>query len=203
MIPILTRQEFFDTAAATWDKRYQTKELLLFLQRLMPMLNIRLGDRILDIGAGTGILIPFLLKAVGQTGHVTAIDYSKKMIELCRAKYDRFPNFSAVVQRVENLEFSSELFNAITCFAAFPHFANKKRALHEMNRVLKPNGKLTIAHALGSKQIENHHHDAASVVAQDVLHNVAKMKGLLKQAGFNQISILDKPGLYLCLSKKP
>ena len=198
----MKRQEFFNTAAVTWDKHFQTQELLYFLEHLMSELDLGPGERILDVGTGTGVLIPFLLKAVGQTGHVTAIDYAEKMVELFRAKYAGFPNVSIAVQQVEKLRFSSESFDAITCFGLFPHLENKRKALRQMNRVLKHDGRLIIAHALSSTEIRNHHHNASSAIAHDMLPDDATMRELLKRAGFDQISIIDKPGRYLCLSVK-
>ena len=143
-----------------------------------------------------------MLKAVGPTGHVTAIDYAEKMVEICKAKYTRYPNVNIMVQQVENLQFPSESFDVITCFGLFPHLENKEKALCQMNRVLKSGGRLIIAHALSSTEIKSHHQNASSVVAQDVLPEEARMKKLLKQAGFVKIHIVDKPGCYLCLSNK-
>ena len=199
---MISRQAFFNQAANTWDTHFYRPELIDFIEQIMPAFNLFHGQKILDVGTGTGILIPFLLKAVGPTGHVTAIDYAEKMIEICKAKYIRYPNVNIMVQQVENLQFPNETFDAITCFGMFPHIESKKEALSQMNRVLKLGGKLIIAHALGSTEIKSHHHNASAAVAHDVLPEKAKMKQLLKQAGFDNIQITDKPGCYLCLSKK-
>jgi ubiquinone/menaquinone biosynthesis C-methylase UbiE len=199
---MINRQEFFNNAADTWDKRFQSKELISFLRQLVPTYNLQRGQRILDVGTGTGVLIPFLLEAVGPTGQVTAIDYAEKMIEVCNAKYADVPNVSVAVKRVENLDFPSEFYDAITCFGLFPHLENKEAALAQLNRVLKPGGKLIIAHALSSTEIIAHHR-RSSVVAHDALPDKTEMKRLLKRAGFTGIHITDEPGCYVCLSNKP
>jgi tRNA A58 N-methylase Trm61 len=51
----------------------------------------------LDVGSGTGVLVPFLLKAVGPAGHITIIDFAEKMAEICKAKYAHYPNLRIVV----------------------------------------------------------------------------------------------------------
>ena len=196
------RREFFNTAAVTWDEQYQNQELTDFLSKLVPTFPLKRGQRVLDVGTGTGILIPFLLEAVGSTGHVTAIDFAEKMVEACKAKYANLPNVNIAVQQVENLDFPPETFDAVTCFGLFPHLENKQKALSQMNRVLKPGGKLIIAHALSSNELRAHHRNAA-VVAHDALPDEAEMKQLLKQAGFIEVQITDKPGSYVCLSTKP
>lgn len=199
---MISRREFFNNIAITWDEQFQNQELTDFVSQLVPTFQLNQGQKVLDVGTGTGILIPFLLETVGSTGHVTAIDFAKKMVEICNAKYASLPNVSVTVQRVENLDFPSQSFDAVTCFGLFPHLENKEEALSQMNRVLKPGGKLIIAHALSSKEIKTHHRNA-SVVAQDVLPDEAEMKRLLNEAGFTEVHITDKPGCYVCLSTKP
>jgi demethylmenaquinone methyltransferase/2-methoxy-6-polyprenyl-1,4-benzoquinol methylase len=199
---MINRQAFFNEAANSWDKNFYTPKLIDFLEQIVPAFNLKQGQKILDVGTGTGILIPFLLKTVGSSGHVTAVDYAEKMIEVCKAKYGQVPNVTIMVQQVENILFQSESFDAITCFGLFPHLENKKEALNHMNRVLKPGGRLIIAHALSSSEIKSHHHNASVVVAHDVLPEEAEMKELLKQAGFRKIQITDMPGCYYCLSNK-
>lgn len=197
-----SRQAFFNQLADSWDKRFQTQALTTFLEQLAPAFGLMPGQKVLDVGTGTGILIPFLLRAVGPTGKISAIDYSEKMVEICKSKYAHRPNVTVAVQQVETLDFPSQTFDAVTCFGLFPHIENKEESLRQMNRVLKTNGKLIIAHALSSAEIKAHHHNASSVVAHDVLPTAAVMKKLLTQAGFGKIHILDKPGQYLNLSSK-
>jgi ubiquinone/menaquinone biosynthesis C-methylase UbiE len=196
---MMSRKEFFNEAAATWDKRFVSKELTNFLSQLVPTFNLRSGQSILDVGTGTGILIPFLLKAVGSTGHVTAVDYAEKMAEICNLKYTGVSNVCVAVQRVENLDFPPESFDAVTCFGLFPHLEDKEAALAQLNRVLKPGGKLIIAHALSSMEIKTHHRNALAV-SHDVLPDRTEMRRLLKRAGFTGIHITDEPGCYVCLS---
>jgi ubiquinone/menaquinone biosynthesis C-methylase UbiE len=199
---MVNRHTFFNQAAKNWDNQYCTTDLIGFLEKAVPTFNLKQGQKILDIGTGTGILIPFLLKTIGSTGNVTAIDYAEKMVELCKAKYGQYPNVNVMVGNVENLQFSSETFDVITCFGLFPHLENKNKALCEMNRVLKHHGRLIIAHALGSAEITRHHQNASPVVAHDVLPSAESMCKLLRDAKFGNIQITDTPHSYLCLSTK-
>ena len=198
----MSRREFFNEIADVWDKRFQTQELTKFLEQLVPTFGLAHGQKVLDVGAGTGILIPFLLQAVGPTGQIEAVDYAQKMANLCKTKYANVPNVNVSVQEAEKLDFPTQTFDAAICFGSFPHIENKQEALRQMNRVLKPDGKLVIAHALSSKEIETHHHNASEAVAHDVLPERTVMKQLLRQAGFAGICIVDKPGCYLCTSNK-
>ena len=198
----MSRRAYFNQLADSWDKRFQTEALSTFMEQLVPTFGLLPGQKVLDVGTGTGILIPFLLKAVGPTGQVSAIDYAEKMVKICKSKYAQLPNVTVTVQQVEKLDFPSHTFDAVTCFGLFPHIENKEEALRQMNRVLKTNGKLIIAHALSSAEIKAHHHNASSVVANDELPTAAVMEKLLTQAGFGKVHIIDKPGQYFNLSIK-
>ena len=197
-----TRREFFNMAAPTWDKSFYTTKQTNFLTELVPKFGLKKDQNVLDIGTGTGILISFLLKVVGPKGHVTAVDFAEKMVEICKTKYANNPNLTVMVQDAENLQFPNESFDAVTCFGLFPHLENKESALNQINRVLKPGGTLIIAHALSSKEIKSHHRNAAPSVAHDVLPTAQEVCKMLNQAGFENVEITDKPGCYLCLSNK-
>jgi ubiquinone/menaquinone biosynthesis C-methylase UbiE len=198
----MNRQAFFNQAALTWDEHFATSRLNQFLSQTVPKFGLKTGQSVLDLGTGTGILIPFLLKEVGSSGHVTAVDFAEKMVERCKAKNAKNPNVTVMVQQVENLQFPAESFDAVTCFGLFPHLEDREKALEQINRVLKTSGRLIIAHALSSQEIKSHHHNVAEAVAHDELPSEIEMIDLLRQTGFVNVSIVDKPGMYLCMSEK-
>ena len=200
---VVSRKAYFNKKAENWDQKYCTPELIAFLKIFVPMFNLKPGHKTLDIGTGTGVLIPFLSKAVGPTGSITAIDYAENMVQMCRSKYSHIQNVAIKLQDVEKHNLPSESFDAITCFSLFPHLEDKAKALNNMYCALKPGGRLIIAHALSSNEIKNHHNNASPAVIHDVLPERPEMKHLLKSAGFIDICIKDESGCYLCLSIKP
>ncbi len=197
----MRRKAYFNHAAESWDQTYYTQELAAFLTALVPQFGLQPGDRILDAGTGTGVLIPFLLRSIGPTGSITAIDYAENMVKMFTIKFSHLPNVMVELQDVETLDLPSEAFDAAICFGLFPHLERKLQALRHLYRILKRRGRLVIAHALSSTEIQVHHQHA-SPVAQDVLPGERVMKRLLRQAGFSEIQITDEPGLYLCLATK-
>jgi ubiquinone/menaquinone biosynthesis C-methylase UbiE len=198
----MNAKDYFNKAADTWDKRYYTSRLSSFLEKLVPQLGLEQGQNILDVGTGTGILIPHLARAVGADGSVTAVDYSENMIQVCRTKHSHLRNVSIKLGNIEEAAFPTESFDAVICFGVFPHLQNKQKALRNINRMLKPSGRLVIAHALSSEELKVHHNNASSTVMHDVLPEEAEMKKLLEQTGFTEISIKDEPGRYLCTAHK-
>jgi len=197
----LARKAYFNEAAKDWDEKYCTPELVDRLEKLVPTFGLELGQRVLDAGTGTGVLIPFLLRVIGPSGHITAIDYAENMAKMFRSKFSALRNVTLELKDVEKLDLPSEAFDVAVCFGLFPHLERKAQALMNLNSVLKREGRLVIAHALSSAEIEEHHKYTLPV-AKDVLPKETEMKRLLKQAGFSGVHITDEPGLYLCRATK-
>ena len=184
--------------AETWDQRFYTPELKAHLiHRLLPLFHLRPGSRVLDVGGGTGGMIPHLLQVVGSQGSIWSIDYAEKMVEIGMKKFGHEPRVYLQVASVEKLPFEDEFFDHVVCYGAFPHFDNQPRALGEMNRVLKVGRTLIIAHALSSEEIKSHH-KTASPVSRDCLPEEEEMRRLMENAGFQVLRLIDKPKCYLC-----
>jgi ubiquinone/menaquinone biosynthesis C-methylase UbiE len=198
----MSKKTYFNKAANSWDKRFHTPNLSSFLEKVVPQFGLEPGQNILDVGTGTGVLIPYLIREVGPEGLVTAIDYSENMIQICKTKHSHLKNVSVRLQDIEEDAFPTESFDAVICFGLFPHLENKEKALQNINHLLKAGGTLIIAHALSSEELKAHHNNASSSVIHDMLPEKAEMKQLLEQTGFTKISIKDEPGCYLCLARK-
>lgn len=197
----MSRKAYFNEMAKSWDEKFYTPELVACLEKLVPKFGLKLGQNVLDAGTGTGVLIPFLLRIIGPSGSITAIDYAENIIKIFKSKFSSLRNVTVQLKDVEELDLPPESFDATVCFGLFPHLERKEQALSHLNRVLKQGGRLVIAHALSSAEIRAHH-KGASPVAQDVLPEKTEMRRLLERAGFVVVQITDEPGSYLCLATK-
>ena len=197
----MDKKTFFNQMAATWDGHFYTPGLKQRLEALVPLFHLRPGSRILDVGAGTGGIIPYILQAIGPEGSIWAVDFSEKMVEIGREKFKDEPRVRFSLSAVECLPFADEFFHHIVCFGAFPHFADKQLAVKEMRRVLKTQGTLIILHALSSQEIKQHHMGAGPV-SHDFLPEEREMRSLLESTGFRLLQLIDRPKRYLCEAQK-
>ena len=123
-------------------------------KELISALHISAGERVLDIGAGTGHLAAYVHKIVGSSGDVVAIDPLPLRVEIAQSK--AAANFEARVGRAEDLsEFADASFDVVYLNCVFHWIEDKSRALAEIFRVLKPGGRLGL-----NCQDTNHPHEA-------------------------------------------
>jgi ubiquinone/menaquinone biosynthesis C-methylase UbiE len=193
----MDKKEFFNQMAGGWDERFYIPEMRERLPQLVSLFRLQRGARILDVGAGTGGIVPYLLEAIGPEGSIWAVDYAEEMVKIGRKKFLEESRVIFEVASVEDLPYKDRFFNQVVCFGAFPHFENKGRALEEMGRVLKPGGTLVIAHALSSAALRSHHQNCAPV-SKDFLPEEGEIRSLLERAGFRVKRLIDQPQCYLC-----
>ena len=198
----MNRKKYFNEHADTWDERFCTPRLSSFLEKLVPQFGLEAGQKVLDVGTGTGVLIPYLVKEVGPSGSVTVVDFSENMVKVCKTKHSHLKNVTVELKNIEEDAFPPESFDVVVCFGVFPHLENKQKVLQNISQMLKPAGTIIISHALSSEELKTHHNNASTAVMHDMLPEMPQMKRLLKQAGFTGISIRDEPGLYLCTAHK-
>jgi len=193
-----SKTHFFDTRAENWEETCYPAPVRERLLDLIREFQIGSGERILDVGTGPGILLPYLRQGVGPFGQVCAFDLSLEMIH--RAAEKPRSLLDIIFQGdVHFIPFADRVFDRVICFAAFPHFEDPAQALREMGRVLKTGGSLVIAHLLSREELAAHHgtHDT---VARDVLPPHHEMKALFVKAGFSPPEIVDIPGRYYAIA---
>ena len=107
--------------------------------------NLKPGDKALDIAGGTGDLALAFAKKVGPTGQVVHTDINEAMLRTGR---DRLTNLGVMLPTVicdaEQLPFPEGHFDLVSVAFGLRNMTHKDAALREMNRVLRPGGKLLV-----------------------------------------------------------
>lgn len=109
------------------------------------------GERILEVGVGTGKNFPFYPSHHG----IMAIDFSQNMLQRAKLKADgQHVRVALALMDVENLAFPSDTFDSVVASFVFCSVPNPLRGLGEVRRVLKPGGKaIFLEHVLSSNSI--------------------------------------------------
>lgn len=196
---MLTQKDFFNSMAEIWDTtcHHNTDKI----NYILNLLNIKTGSKILDVGTGTGILIPLLTEQVGEQGEITAIDFSNKMIEIAQRKYE-YRNVSFICDNVFEFDFPNKHFDFIICYSVFPHFEDKQSAINTLSKYLKDDGKFAICHSQSREAINNLHKKVSEVVAKDNLPRIDVIKGYFKNSNLKTISEIDNDEMFVIIARK-
>lgn len=153
---------FFDKCAPWWDADMVRNEDLIAM--ILDNGGIKENIHVLDVACGTGVLFPDYLKR--NVASVTGIDISPEMAKIAQEK---FPDVKVICGDVEAAEFSQK-FDAIMVYNAFPHFPDPAHLIKVLAGLVKPGGKLSVAHSMSRAQLTSHHAGRASAVSIDLLH---------------------------------
>jgi ubiquinone/menaquinone biosynthesis C-methylase UbiE len=193
-------QEYFDQLAPIWDKEL-TRERVQCLGKIVKELGIKPGYCVLDIGSGTGVLLPFLIAEVGDEGKIVALDLSAEMLAQAQAK--NFPPMVGLAQAdVNAIPLADDSVDLAICNSAFPHFSDKVRALKEIARVLRNNGRLAICHTMSREMLNRLHQSIGGIIASDLLPDEFQLRGLIKGAGLKITRFEDSRERYLVIAEK-
>ena len=119
-----------------------------FYQQAARLASVKEGDRVLDVGCGTGFLAIILKKMAGGSGDVKGIDPASKRLEKARRRAEKVGlDIDFTEGSMEHIPFEDNFFDVVTSTFMFHHLSIglKKEGLREVQRVLKPEGHLLVA----------------------------------------------------------
>jgi ubiquinone/menaquinone biosynthesis C-methylase UbiE len=183
--------------AATYDKvsvrQFNHGKVLIHSLRIAP------GERVLDVGCGTGRLGNFVAELVEPTGQVIGLDPLPLRVALAAKKHERF---STRVGHAEDLSaFEPEQFDVVYLNSVFHWVTNKLGALREALRVLKTGGRIGVNSAdadrvhQGARLVrdavreEGLSENAGGVLGSRERVNAQQLGELLQRAGFSEVVI--------------
>jgi len=196
----MNRREFFDRIARDWDREHRNSKEKKKLERLAQYFVLNEGDVVLDAGCGTGRLVPYLREKIGSRGLLIETDFSEEMLKIARSK-NKQKRLCFVLADAGITPFKEKSFDAVICFALFPHLPAKKASLNEFRRILRPGKFLFIAHTMSRQELNRHHSKTKGPVAMDFLPDKKEMKEILLSAGFSDLIIREGPSLYLARAR--
>ena len=156
-----TVKEFFDRCAQWWDEDMVRNEPVI--QQILDNAGIGPGMDVLDVACGTGVLFPdYLARGVAS---VTGIDISPEMVKVAAAK---FPQVRLICGDAEQTPFHRR-FDRVMVYNAFPHFPDPAGLIRVLAGLVKPGGRLSVAHGMSRAALSKHHAGRAEAVSIDLL----------------------------------
>jgi len=112
--------------------------------RLVELMNINAGQRILELSTGTGLNRKYIIKQVGEYGKIIALDLNPLMLEKAATKIqeNNWNNVSLIIANGSYLPFPENYFDGLFHFGGINTFSEVERAFNEIGRVVKSGVKL-------------------------------------------------------------
>jgi ubiquinone/menaquinone biosynthesis C-methylase UbiE len=163
MTPRHTKESILSDKSPTPDERLQTEfnrwadqgegekmesHHLDITEKTLRLMNLRPGERVLDLGCGSGWATRLLARIVGEGpegfGQVVGVDVSDEMIRHARAASRDFDNVMYVCGSAQQIPWEENFFDKVLSVESFYYYADQERALSELFRVMAPQGRLFI-----------------------------------------------------------
>ena len=154
---------FFDSWAPKWDAGMVRNEEVI--STILDNAGVAEGKRVLDVGCGTGVLIPdYLARNVFS---VTGVDISCKMTDIAAAKFAD-PRVKVLCADAETEDIGRD-YDCIVIYNAFPHFSDQEGLISRLAGLLAPGGILTVAHGMSRERLAAHHRGTPDSVSNGLM----------------------------------
>ena len=136
----------WDLAAVDYESLWQA-QLAEAQDTLLALASPAVGERVLDIACGTGLVSFGAARAVGPNGHVLGIDLSARMINAAERRARDLTISNCVFSRMdaETLALPDASIDVALCALGLMYMPDPEQALREMYRVLRPGGRVSLA----------------------------------------------------------
>jgi len=196
------KRTYFNGLAGEWDHLPAPSDAAGKIGLFVERSAVRTPRKILDLGCGTGVLLPALLSRFPETACIVELDFA---IDMLRQNASKVPDLRVrrVCADALRLPAAADSFDLALCFGILPHLADKPKALSELLRVLKPGGTLSVGHLMGSRELNAFHCSLNGPVAVDVLPTPVELTEMLYRCGAVRIEAEENPGWYFVRAEKP
>jgi 2-polyprenyl-3-methyl-5-hydroxy-6-metoxy-1,4-benzoquinol methylase len=192
-------RQFSDEWALHWDGFAGTSNSTRGAEEFARQGTKHRPSRVLDIGCGTGVLVPYLRKQCPDASFVE-MDFSMEMLAVNRGLHgDSATEYCC--DAIESAPFMSESFDAILCFKALPHI-EVERTLLRCAELLKPRGRIAIGYLMNGNDLNTFHSPLSESAARDHLPAAKELSKMLSNAGLTVLQCEQRPDWCFVLAEK-
>jgi ubiquinone/menaquinone biosynthesis C-methylase UbiE len=141
-------QQEFNRWADDGEGAKMERHHLDITEKTIRRMDLRPGERVLDLGCGSGWATRLLARLVGEEpqgfGQVVGVDISDEMVRQARAASKEFDNVMFVVGSAAQIPWEENFFDKMLSVESFYYYPDQDRALAELFRVMAPHGRLFI-----------------------------------------------------------
>lgn len=131
-----------------WKNRFEVESREVYAQRdaLVGALKLKPGQRVADVGAGTGAFMAAMLKQVTGSGHYFAVDISPRFLELIRerAEAGKHANVTTVLGATTSITLPANTVDAVFICDTYHHFEKPEQVLASIHKAMKKGGTLVV-----------------------------------------------------------
>ena len=137
-----------DLDPEAWLARFEaeSREVFAARQSILASVGLQQGDRVVDIGSGTGLFLTPFSKATGSTGRVYAVDISPKLIDFIakRVHEEKLQNVAVALSTPASIGLpSGSITHAFAC-DVYHHFEQHDAMLASIYAALIPGGSFVV-----------------------------------------------------------
>jgi SAM-dependent methyltransferase len=140
----VTQVKFDRRLVERLERIYATRDVLRRRELVHAALDVRPGDRVLDVGCGPGFYVTELLDAVGPEGSVVGVDVSADMLAVAAKRAEGHDNVTLHEADATSLGVPHASFDRALCVQVLEFVPDVAAALREMHRALRPGGRVLV-----------------------------------------------------------
>lgn len=135
------------TGGAAWIARQEAQDadIALVTSKLLARAELRPGERVIDIGCGTGNVTVEAIRLVSPKGQVLGVDISEPMLERAKARLSGTGDVTLVQADATVYPFPEAAFDAAVSRMGVMFFAEPAKSFANIRRALRPGGRLAFS----------------------------------------------------------
>jgi SAM-dependent methyltransferase len=166
--------------------------------RFLRFVPVRRGQRVLEVGCGSGVVLRDLAPRVGPRGSVVGVDVSRAILATARRLCKTDPRITLRHAHGARLPFAAESFDTALAITVILHVADPLGVVREMARVTRPGGRVGLQDQdFGMLGVTHPDRGLTDRILDGVVHHLyeepysgRRLPGLLRDAGLERVRVL-------------